>query len=118
MIDTGDVNYAVGSGIELAINVNGNAIMGSAEEEDNVFAIADRLNQALADGDLEAISDELAQLDSRVDKLLAAQAGVGAKMNRVELMQNRERPEKVEARENKSEKQQPLFFLPRDEEEG
>lgn len=89
MIDTGDVNYAVGSGIELAINVSGNAIMGSAEEEDNVFAIADRLNQALADGDLEGISDELAQLDSRVDKLLAAQAGVGAKMNRVELMQNR-----------------------------
>ncbi|MCM3786011.1 flagellar hook-associated protein FlgL [Neobacillus mesonae] len=89
MIDTGDVNYTVGSGIQMAINVNGNEVMGSLEEADNVFAIADRLSQALADGDLDSVSAELDQIDTRVEKLLAAQAGVGAKTNRVELMQNR-----------------------------
>ncbi|MFD2703196.1 flagellar hook-associated protein FlgL [Paenibacillus shunpengii] len=89
IIDTGNVNYAVGSGIELAVNVNGNVVLGAAGEIDNVFAIADRLSQALADGKLEDISAELGQIDTRVDKLLAAQAGIGAKMNRVELMQNR-----------------------------
>lgn len=89
MIDTGEVSYTVGSGIQMAINVNGNEVMGSSEETDNVFAIADRLSQALADGDLESVSAELEQIDTRVEKLLAAQAGVGAKTNRVELMQNR-----------------------------
>ncbi|MBD7968946.1 flagellar hook-associated protein FlgL [Paenibacillus gallinarum] len=89
MIDTGNVNYAVGSGIQLAINVSGNDVMGSADDTDNVFAIADRLSEALKDGDLDAISAELAQMDTRVEKLTAAQAGIGAKMNRIELMQNR-----------------------------
>lgn len=89
MIDTGNVNYAVGSGIQLAINVSGNDVMGSADDTDNVFAIADRLSKALESGDLDAISAELAQMDTRVEKLTAAQAGIGAKMNRVELMQNR-----------------------------
>ncbi|MEF3353338.1 flagellar hook-associated protein FlgL [Paenibacillus sp. GYB006] len=89
MIDTGNVNYAVGSGIQLAINVSGNDVMGSADDKDNVFAIADRLSEALKAGDLDAISAELAQMDTRVEKLTAAQAGIGAKMNRIELMQNR-----------------------------
>lgn len=89
MLDTGDVNYAVGSGIQLGVNVSGNAVLGSADETDNVFAIADRLSKALEAGDFDAISAELTEIDTRVEKLTAAQAGIGAKMNRVELMQNR-----------------------------
>lgn len=89
MLDTGDVNYAVGSGIQLGVNVSGNAVLGSADETDNVFAIADRLSKALEDGDFDAISAELTEIDTRVEKLTAAQAGIGAKMNRVELMLNR-----------------------------
>ncbi|WP_201450693.1 flagellar hook-associated protein FlgL [Paenibacillus sp. An7] len=89
MIDSGNVTYAVGSGIQLAINVSGNDVMGSADETDNVFAIADRLSKALEAGDFDAISAELAQMDTRVEKLTATHAGIGAKMNRIELMQNR-----------------------------
>ncbi|WP_342563314.1 flagellar hook-associated protein FlgL [Paenibacillus sp. FSL R7-0345] len=96
--DHGLVNYSVGDSVQLPINVTGNEVFGSSTvkedgtveaDKDNIFAVIDRISAALVSGDTAAISSELSNLDDRINKMLAVQANIGAKVNRIELMENR-----------------------------
>lgn len=89
--DSGDVNYIVGDGVQLPINITGSEIFGTPEEkdDDHLFSIINRLTEALRTGDFPGISGELDQIDSRLDKVLTARSTVGARANRVDLMSNR-----------------------------
>ncbi|MEK3790867.1 flagellar hook-associated protein FlgL [Paenibacillus sp. FSL R7-0204] len=96
--DEGLVNYSVGDSVQMPINVTGNEVFGASSinkdgtvepDTDNIFAVIDRISSALASGDTAAISSELSNLDDRINKMLAVQANIGAKTNRIELMQNR-----------------------------
>lgn len=94
--DIGDVIYTVGDSVKMSINLNGNDVFGdadtaaTAQTSDNIFSIINRLTSKLsATGDHSAIGDELESIDSRIDKLLTIRAEVGAKTNRIELMQSR-----------------------------
>lgn len=89
MPDTGDVLYEVGTGSVLGINLTGSEIFGAPGEADQVFAMLDRITAALDSGDHEAVNAELGHIETRVEKLLSARADIGAKTNRVELMENR-----------------------------
>ncbi|WP_151733758.1 flagellar hook-associated protein FlgL [Paenibacillus tengchongensis] len=86
--DDGLINYTVGDSVQLPINNTGNEVFGGTEN-DNIFKIIDRISSALSDGNTAAVSGELANLESRNDKMLAVQANIGARTNRIELMQNR-----------------------------
>ena len=55
----------------------------------SVFVLMDRISDALANGEYDKISDELDNIDSRMEKILSTRAEVGAKTNRIELMQGR-----------------------------
>lgn len=87
--DTGEVMYAVGVGVTMPINVNGNEVFGSPSETDNIFAVFDNIMAELAAGDNAGVSAELANIESRLDKILNARSLVGSRTNRLELMQNR-----------------------------
>lgn len=94
--DPGEVIYTVGDSVKMSINLNGNDVFGAADDattaetSDNIFSIINRLQEKLsADGDHSKITDELASIDSRIDKILTIRAEVGAKTNRIELMQSR-----------------------------
>ncbi|MEJ3718773.1 flagellar hook-associated protein FlgL [Paenibacillus polymyxa] len=87
--DTGNVNFIVGENVALPINVTGNEVVGTSTDADNLFTIFNQLSSALASGDIKATGDQLANIDSRVDKMLKVRSEMGAKTNRVELMQNR-----------------------------
>jgi flagellar hook-associated protein 3 FlgL len=89
--DAEDITYIVGNNIQLSINITGNDIFGNPDEkdDDHLFTMIDRLTTALGAGDFETISGQLDKLDTRLDKVMTAQAEVGAKTNRVELMQGR-----------------------------
>ncbi|MDQ0192186.1 flagellar hook-associated protein FlgL [Paenibacillus wynnii] len=86
--DTGIINYAVGESVQLPINITGNEVFGG-NEVDNIFSIIDRISTALASGITSGVSAELANIDTRNDKILTTQANIGAKTNRIELMQSR-----------------------------
>lgn len=86
--DDGLLNYTVGDSVQLPINVTGNAVFGGTES-DNIFAVIDNISAALASGNTSEVSSQLANIDTRYDKILAIQADVGARTNRVELMKNR-----------------------------
>ncbi|MEK4734127.1 flagellar hook-associated protein FlgL [Paenibacillus sp. FSL L8-0641] len=87
--DTGNVNFIVGENVALPINVTGNEVVGISTDADNLFTIFNQLSAALATGDIKASGDQLANIDSRVEKMLKVRSEMGAKSNRVELMQSR-----------------------------
>lgn len=93
--DPGQVNYTIGDSINMTVNLNGNEVFGEADDEttkltsDNIFSILTRLSDKLSKGDQAGISAELKNIDSRMDKILTIRAEVGAKTNRIELMQSR-----------------------------
>ncbi|WP_405154143.1 flagellar hook-associated protein FlgL [Paenibacillus sp. FSL K6-0108] len=87
--DPGKINFIVGESIQMPINVTGNEFFGNSTETDNLFVIFNTISQALTDGNLGELSNQLDAIDSRTDKILAIRAEVGAKTNRVDLMQGR-----------------------------
>jgi flagellar hook-associated protein 3 FlgL len=86
--DSGLINYAVGDSVQLPINITGNEVFGGSES-DNIFLIIDRISTKLSSGVTTGLSSELSAIDTRTNKMLAVQANIGAKTNRIELMQNR-----------------------------
>jgi flagellar hook-associated protein 3 len=87
--DTGLIYYAVGVGVTLPINLTGKDVFGASTDNDNVFRVFDRIAAALQSGNHSAVSAELSSIESRMDKILNQQSEIGARVNRVELMQNR-----------------------------
>lgn len=97
MTDSGDINYIINSGIQLTVNLKGNDVFGypptgvpaPKNEDDNIFNIADQMITNLKSGNYNGVKDQLAQLETRMDKVLTQQAEVGARVNRVELVDQR-----------------------------
>ncbi|WP_310830515.1 flagellar hook-associated protein FlgL [Paenibacillus pedocola] len=87
--DPGQIQYIVGEGVQMPINMTGNDVFGHTGDTDNLFAIINNLSGALKSGNTTAISNQLDNIDSRIDTLLSARSEIGAKTNRVQLMQER-----------------------------
>lgn len=99
-IDTGEINYEIGEGIIISVNVTGIDVFGEGvpvdadgnvtdPNSDNLFFVVENIIAALENNDTDAINDALGRLDSRFDKLLEVRSQVGAKMNRLELAADR-----------------------------
>ncbi|NUU74809.1 flagellar hook-associated protein FlgL [Paenibacillus xylanilyticus] len=87
--DKGKINFIVGESVQLPINVSGNEVFGTETEEDNLFVIVNTIMKALTEGDQKELSNQLDNIDSRTDKMLAIRSEIGAKTNRVDLMMGR-----------------------------
>lgn len=86
--DPGKIEFEIGAGVKLAINVTGEEVFGPASG-DNVFAVLQDLVTSLDDNDHEAVSNLIGKLDDSLDAFLAVRADIGAKVNRVELAESR-----------------------------
>jgi len=89
LADIGEIKFEVGAGVKMAVNINGNQIFGTDENEDNMFRLMDDLMLALDESNFSAISSMLGKIDSRMEVVLEVRADVGAKMNRLELAEDR-----------------------------
>lgn len=97
--DTGTIKYELSAGMKLGVNITGNEVFGEGvsptatqaeiESSDNVFLLLQRAHDMLDSGDQEGISALIAQVDTRMNTMLTKRAEVGAKINRVVLVQNR-----------------------------
>ncbi|CAH1209589.1 hypothetical protein PAECIP111892_03260 [Paenibacillus auburnensis] len=87
--DTGQIQYIVGEGVQMPINMTGNDVFGKTGEADNLFSIINSLSTALKAGNITEISNQLDKIDTRNETILSARSEIGAKTNRVELMQDR-----------------------------
>ncbi|MEK5435025.1 MULTISPECIES: flagellar hook-associated protein FlgL [Paenibacillus] len=87
--DTGQIQFIVGEDVRMPISTTGNDVFGNTGDADNLFAIINQLSVALKSGDSKGISAQLGLIDTRMEKILTARSEIGAKTNRVELMQDR-----------------------------
>jgi flagellar hook-associated protein 3 FlgL len=81
--NSGALLREVDRGVVLAASVPGDAALGAT------FAAVTDVLTALASGDPAAVRAELPNLDSALDVLLQAQADLGARANRVDVLQQR-----------------------------
>ncbi|MFE5324115.1 flagellar hook-associated protein FlgL [Paenibacillus sp. NPDC056579] len=87
--DTGHIVYQFAAGVTIPINITGNEVFGTNAEEDNLFKVIKGLQDAFNAGEKEAAGDMMDLFNSRMDKFLNTRAEVGARANRVELLDNR-----------------------------
>ncbi|TFE29027.1 flagellar hook-associated protein FlgL [Cohnella luojiensis] len=95
--DNGNLDYAINTGIQLTVNLTGNNVFGypptgvaaPKNEDDNLFHVIDQMVANLTIGNNAGVSGQLPALETRISKVLTQQAEVGARVNRVELMEQR-----------------------------
>lgn len=94
LADPRSVVYAVADGVNVETNLTGQAVFGkpatgAGAEPDNLFAVMKQLGTLLQNNDGKGVSNLLGQIDSRMNKIQNAWAEVGARQNRLDLIQNR-----------------------------
>ncbi|MDQ0339901.1 flagellar hook-associated protein 3 FlgL [Caldalkalibacillus uzonensis] len=87
--DTGEIKFEVARGVTIPINQHAGDIFGEENDPDNLFAVLQEIRTALQQNDPEEVGNQLGNLDSRMDKILLTWAEIGARYNRLELMNNR-----------------------------
>jgi len=95
----GAINIEIFSGIFIQTNVEGNDLFIREEDGRTTFALIDSIVNALESGASgKEIEGYLGEIDGEIDRFLQVQAEVGAKQNRVELMENRLQQQEVTAK--------------------
>jgi flagellar hook-associated protein 3 FlgL len=90
--DKGVINYAISVNMNIDINFTADQVFGSPDPAgtgNNVFSVIDRIVAGLTSNNYQAVSAELGNIDSSVDRILNVRAEIGARVNRLELMDNR-----------------------------
>ncbi|WP_025688186.1 flagellar hook-associated protein FlgL [Paenibacillus zanthoxyli] len=87
--DDGAVKYAIGGDSVYQVNTSGNDFFGKSTDSDNVYKVMDDLITALNNRDYMNISAQLGQIESRATKMQSCLSEVGARTNRIQLVQSR-----------------------------
>lgn len=89
LFDEGRIEYELSPGVVISVNFHAGEIFGHPGEEGNIFNILHDLSAALKDENQEGIEENLGKLNKSLDSMLEAWADLGAKANRVELIDRR-----------------------------
>ena len=82
------ISYAVGFNITLGISINGAQLFGTGD--DNLYTILDNFYNALnSDASPSELSGYITKIQDAQSNVLAIEAEIGGKTNRLELIQNR-----------------------------
>lgn len=87
--DNAEVLFHVGAGIQMPVNITGATFFGEAGTDNNAFQAISDLYYSLDEGNTAGVSDALGKLEERIDAMLQTRSEVGARMNRIELIQDR-----------------------------
>jgi flagellar hook-associated protein 3 FlgL len=93
--DSGQIKYELAPGVTLAANIHGDEVFGAPitgsndSTSNNVFNVISEISDALKNGDSSKVSELIGKIDSRLNTLLEKRAEVGARSNRLTLVQDR-----------------------------
>ncbi|WP_123042224.1 flagellar hook-associated protein FlgL [Cohnella candidum] len=87
--DTADVVLPLAPGVDIATNISGNEVFGSSTDSDNMFKLVKQIRDAMNANDPVTAGQAMNQLDSRLNKFLGVRSEIGARANRIELLDNR-----------------------------
>ncbi|TCZ76842.1 flagellar hook-associated protein FlgL [Paenibacillus albiflavus] len=88
------INYKFAAGVTIPINITGNEVFGppvgsAGDQGDNMFAVIKGLADAFNSDDTATASSLLVKLEQRFQKVLDVRSDVGARANRIDLIDNR-----------------------------
>ncbi|NMA66509.1 MAG: flagellar hook-associated protein FlgL [Clostridiaceae bacterium] len=89
------INFEIGIGDDINVNVPGSDLFNNGNDatagitKSSFVDVFDRVIQAMENDDKAELSSLLGDLDDQMNNLLRVEAGLGARMNRVELTANR-----------------------------
>ncbi len=90
--NTESVKIEVSKGTLLKVNVDPKEVFGVTDDNQDyvdVFTTIEKLTEVLENGNSDEIDAYLGKLDQHITQVLNARADLGARMNRVELIENR-----------------------------
>ena len=89
--DNGLIEFEIGAGgNKIVVNVTGDKVFNvDLTGTSQLLTVMDNLKKALDLGDHQAVSNLIADVDKQLENVLAVRAEVGAKSNRLDLIQNR-----------------------------
>ncbi|MBP1992641.1 flagellar hook-associated protein FlgL [Paenibacillus eucommiae] len=103
--DEGEIKLEIATSVTLSMNVQGNSIFGvytppvvplpgdpplpAGPIDDSLYKLMEDILNTLHKNDNKGMSDALARLDSRMDKIIGVRADIGAKLNRIQLASDR-----------------------------
>lgn len=90
--DQGIITYAIGPNVNVDLNLSTEQIFGAVDltgTGNNIFSVIDRVIAGLSSGNYSEVSAELTNIDASMDRILNKRSEVGARVNRLELTQNR-----------------------------
>ncbi|KIL40649.1 flagellar hook protein FlgL [Gordoniibacillus kamchatkensis] len=90
--DTAQISYQFAAGVTIPTNVTGDQVFGPQDTNgttDNLFTVLKGLQNAFANGDKTSAAAFSDKLKTRMDKFLNVRAEVGARSNRIDLMDSR-----------------------------
>ncbi|TVX89452.1 flagellar hook-associated protein FlgL [Paenibacillus agilis] len=88
-LDQGVVQYQVGAGLYVDVNLLGDSVFGKFGEANGMFKVVADMKKALEDDNTNAIASAIPKLQANLEKLTLAQAEAGAKQNRLEFTTSR-----------------------------
>jgi len=92
-VNSGSIQIDVSAGTTLQMNVDANEVF------DGLFKTINNFTTALENEDAEEINNSIDNIDDSLDKIISGRADLGARMNRLELVENRMAQQEVTATE-------------------
>ncbi|MGM0923183.1 MAG: flagellar hook-associated protein FlgL [Bacillota bacterium] len=83
-IDKSPFEIEVSKGVQLKANINSDNVFS-----ENLFAVMGSIEKALSSGDASGLDGLLSDLDGKMDSMSAERAELGARYNRLELIEDR-----------------------------
>lgn len=87
--DDKKIVYQFTAGVTLEVSFSGNEVFGHGTDTDNLFAVVKGLAEAFNNGQQATAEAQYDNLKQRLDKFLTVRSEVGARANRIELMEER-----------------------------
>ncbi|NLM74457.1 MAG: flagellar hook-associated protein FlgL [Clostridiaceae bacterium] len=94
ILNSEQIKFEIGIGDDINVNVTGSDLFNNGTdaltgEKSGFVDVFDRVIAAMGSDNKDELSNLLGELDSQMNNLLRVRAGLGARMNRVELTANR-----------------------------
>jgi flagellar hook-associated protein 3 FlgL len=87
--DDASVLLPLAPGVDIASNISGNSVFGASTDTDNMFSTFRLLRDAMYANDGATAGTAMDQLGTRLDKFLGVRAEVGARANRIGMLDSR-----------------------------
>ncbi|BBI36149.1 flagellar hook-associated protein FlgL [Cohnella abietis] len=87
--DEASILLPLAPGVEIQTNISGNSVFGASTDADNVFTVFKELRDAMNSNDSNAARSAMERLDTRFNTFLGIRSEVGARANRIEMLDNR-----------------------------